>query len=569
MQTNQTSVVQSQPIVYPMSEQPEGFKIPLMNHQRTTIYNMENLEQKMEIITSTYILQTNIGIFSDEAGYGKSLSMLGLIERNKFQLTPNTRLPSYNNTITTPKMIMDNSNCVMEDRTLMVCPLSIISQWQTEIKKTKLKCTVYKSNKDISDNILDGDIVLVSPTMYNSFCRQYSNRIWKRFVFDEPDSVSIPHMETPKYGFMWLMSSTFLARYNSVFNKVKRPHLIANLLCYRCGYFKDLVIQNPVEYIQQSINVPQPIEVFHRVKQSIVIRAVRNHVSSFVRDMLNAGDIQGALEYLGGKCTDNIIDVITLKLKNNIKSVEQDILQCDRNIESNYMIEYYKQKRTGYCNRLESLKKDLCNLDDKCKSITTAPCPICCCDSCEEPVLAPCCQNIYCGKCILSWLRIKQSCPTCRAELSANKLVFINSSKKEENKEEKKEEKKETIMCKQDKLYDMVMKGKSEKRRWIIFTNYENLFRQISTVLENFKCIEMKGAISTRTKYLKQFKNGEIDILVLNSQYNGAGINMQSATDVVLYNTFNSDMEYQCIHRAQRIGRESSVNIHRFQEVVE
>ena len=59
--------------------QPFKINVGLYPHQLTSIYNMRHLEQK-EIIEneSTYIKYT-FGFLSDKSGYGKTLSMLGLI----------------------------------------------------------------------------------------------------------------------------------------------------------------------------------------------------------------------------------------------------------------------------------------------------------------------------------------------------------------------------------------------------------------------------------------------------------------------------------------------------------
>ena len=48
---------------------------------------------------------------------------------------------------------------------------------------------------------------------------------------------------------------------------------------------------------------------------------------------------------------------------------------------------------------------------------------------------------------------------------------------------------------------------------------------------------------------------------MLNAKYFGAGMNLQMATDIVIYHRFNRELEEQVIGRAQRLGRKTTLNI--------
>ena len=54
-------------------------------------------------------------------------------------------------------------------------------------------------------------------------------------------------------------------------------------------------------------------------------------------------------------------------------------------------------------------------------------------------------------------------------------------------------------------------------------------------------------------------------VIFLNSKYNGAGINLQEATDIILYHEMNFNTETQIIGRANRIGRKIPLNVHHLQ----
>jgi hypothetical protein len=69
----------------PMIIQPPELKISLYPHQLASVYNMEKIEDERRIIKDNIIYETNIGINSDMLGYGKTLSMITLIQRDKMK----------------------------------------------------------------------------------------------------------------------------------------------------------------------------------------------------------------------------------------------------------------------------------------------------------------------------------------------------------------------------------------------------------------------------------------------------------------------------------------------------
>ena len=54
-------------------------------------------------------------------------------------------------------------------------------------------------------------------------------------------------------------------------------------------------------------------------------------------------------------------------------------------------------------------------------------------------------------------------------------------------------------------------------------------------------------------------------MIFLNSNCNGAGINLQEATDIILYHKMTETTQNQIIGRANRIGRLECLNVHHLQ----
>ena len=71
----------------------------------------------------------------------------------------------------------------------------------------------------------------------------------------------------------------------------------------------------------------------------------------------------------------------------------------------------------------------------------------------------------------------------------------------------------------------------------------------------------LKGNTQHMMNVLDKFKSGNINVILLNTQYAGSGIDINYATDVIIYHSMGIDKQ-QAIGRAQRVGRNSELYIH-------
>jgi len=60
---------------------------------------------------------------------------------------------------------------------------------------------------------------------------------------------------------------------------------------------------------------------------------------------------------------------------------------------------------------------------------------------------------------------------------------------------------------------------------------------------------------------LDRFRRGDIDVLMLNATHFGSGLNLQMATDVVLFHRMPEHVSQQIVGRAQRFGRDTHLNV--------
>ena len=105
----------------------------------------------------------------------------------------------------------------------------------------------------------------------------------------------------------------------------------------------------------------------------------------------------------------------------------------------------------------------------------------------------------------------------------------------------------------------------NDSYKFIIFTEHDRIFNELEEYLtsNNIKTSYIKG--HSIHKKVALFKSNvspdKIDCLLLNAEYCGAGLNLENATDIFIYNSMTFELNKQVIGRAQRPGRTNKLNI--------
>lgn len=540
----------------PMVSQPPQINVKLFKHQLSSIYKMEKLETDNIIVKKDSIKHTKIGINADLSGYGKTLSMIGLIARDKMEW--DVDIPYVFETVYSEgKGRIKNIYINRFDKlptTLILVSNSIIGQWENELSKTTLITYSIRNNKDLEKiKAEQNDVVIVTPTHYNKLMMMYNKYAWKRFIFDEPGHLKVSGMRDIYSGFLWFVTATpdeILQQHKFLKNNFMRD-ILTNMFDPEC-FISDIVIKNNPDFIKASFEMPSVNYIFHQCFQPIY-NVVENFVSPTVKLMVEAGNIEGAIDYLGGEKTSNIVELIKLKKQQEIRSIENKIEMYTARLDEdkvNQMIEN-KQRVLNQIN----------DLDTKYNMMLKSDCTICA-ETLSMPVLEPNCQNLFCGKCLFKWLERKNSCPFCRVEIDHKQLVYID------NKETETDENqiiKNTKMTKIEKIIDIITQNKNGK--FIVFSDYDSTFYPICDALEEnqIEYVQVKGTIKNREKNLEAFRNGDTSVIFLNSTTDGSGINLSESTDIILCHKMDKSTEHQIVGRALRIGRTLPLNVHYLQ----
>lgn len=550
---------------YPKVEQPKGLNIKLFNHQLTSIYNIEKLEEtKTVILSNKEYVQTNIGIFGDIPGYGKSLSMVSVILNDKMEWNLDTKYKrtivqsasQYGEFIKCSKISLKKLK-----PTILVGPSSVIPQWEEYFKfapslKVKVIIRITQIADLEEDNINDYDVILVIPTMFSVLLEKFPNSAWKRFIYDEPNGTEIPNFKKIYAGFTWYISATFdQLRYLST-----RSKNYLNVLFKQIDEetFNAIVIKNNIEYVKQSFVMPNVNIIQHKCINPQLAGVLKNHVSEHIIEMINAGDIQGVIRSLGGSENSNIVELVTKKHKDEFLRAEFNF--NFNKVRSGEDSEICKQWKA----RMDEIKNKINDIEERFKKMQEEECPICRCDI-ESPVMIPCCQNIFCSGCLLGWCQKNPTCPMCRHPAEFSNWVYLRGAE-EIVVEKEVDQDDDKPLSKPETIIKIIKKLQSEKHdpKIIIFSSWDETFNIISRFLNDagIEFHELKGHLSSRKKIIKEYKSGKSPVLFLNSRFNGAGINLQETTDIILYHEMPEAIKTQLLGRANRIGRVESLNLH-------
>lgn len=534
----------------PMVQQPKGLKINLFPHQLASVYMMEELESTHCVTDEHGKTFTNIGINGDMTGYGKTLSMIALIMRDRMDwdmTTEHVEEKVYPMSSHHIKRYLSKSY-KRNNSTLILAGPSVVHQWIKEFSNTDLAVIDATNKKVALDLDVDEyDVIILSLATYNMFVSRYYGMAWKRFIYDEPTTLRIPAMEDIVAGFTWFLTATP----HNIKDKHKacRRSYIYNIVGdYHFNSIIDTItLKNSDEFVKLSFTMPLTQYKYHDCYVPS-FRAVNGIVSDRISKMIDAGNISGAIEALGGKHTDNIVELV----KKN-KLIELEAIRSKINIWS---LRDDEEKKTEWTNREKVVTNQIEELDKRFSEVLDDNCTICF-SKLDKPVMEPSCQNIFCGGCILTWLNTNGSCPLCRKAINRSELVYIDKDKQyvKPAEEQKNKTKEQTII-------HLIQENKDG--RFIVFSDWDESFNAIREVLKANKIdfVEIKGSITTRTKKIEKFRNGEVNVVFLNSKTDSSGINMQETTDIILYHAMNEGTTKQIIGRANRIGRKIPLKVH-------
>jgi hypothetical protein len=494
---------------------------------------------------------------------------------------------------------------------LFIVPHALISQWQTYVERdTYLKALFITKRLDASkenllQNIEQYDALFISSTMWATFRTSNPIRdiLWTRVFIDEADSVSISTDWDEIHGiFYWFISASWLnlifangAYFNIAFTYTPLadtpPYVIervsnlqganANLSIPGCKHVNicrrmcaasansgtmsinaagiqsaRLIIHNSEQYIKTSFEAPTITHQNILCETPANIRVLDQFISPDMLEMLNAGDVAGALTSLGmsAHTEEEITTAVTSSLQ---KELQNAIKTYDFKKTIEYSTEQTKVKALEVCQqKIASIQSRISAINDRIKNAKDQTCPICYCEV-ASPAVTPCCQQLFCFSCLCESLKRVAACPLCRTRIDDLKSIQVVGSTAvapEAPQTKKKLNKKQAFV-------NFLKENPTAKV--LMFSGYDATFNGIQEDLDaaNIKFATLNGSNARINKLLREFNAGKWQTLFLNARNMGAGLNIDAATHVVLFHKMSQELEAQIIGRANRLGRTAPITV--------
>lgn len=550
--------------------------VKLYPHQRISVYDMENVERNMYVSFNDgdNIIKTRTAIFGDHPGYGKTYSMCALIKRDNVELDLEKFIPSekyVNGLVKLGKIYRGN---VRIPTTLIILPLGIVNQWTHVLSLFGLNYIVINKKKMIPNLQADiYDVIVVSSTMYSDFYEKtiQDGIVFRRVIFDEPDSTKVRNFYELPYMFRWFVTGTPLRLVSTRQGIRNLPHQINAWVC-KCGIGRDNIdlytIFNDIDLIKSSVRLPdietKTYSIVYSRMQNLAMRHVTDHN---VREAIANGKIDEAVKLMGWNSEGDITECIVEGYKERIAILEHEAKGIELRLARGERT-YFRTRLEEVNQRINTLKQYINDVNEEKQKILDADCTICL-DKCDIPVMTKCCNSVTCRNCLLQWLQSSyhKNCHMCRKIITPDMVLKLTNNCEEKAEEIEVKQQEENKPLSKKATIEKILKEGGENKRWIIFASSKYSFESLgSSILDRYKYEELKGSTSAINNVIKRFEKGVTQIILVNNDHNCAGINILCATDVIIHDATSNMQELQCIKRAHRMGRTEPLTVHRFVE---
>jgi hypothetical protein len=561
-------------------------KIALKEHQKTAIYAMLDFEKnrkvsyiKKGIINNYKILtnqnnqlkdihieiESNYGILADKVGSGKTYMIMSLICH---QQIPSPKPIILNSSTYTITKYTDTQQSIKTN--LIIVPHNLTMQWKEAFLNCSLKTYIISKKSEINylDNSSDKinyvgnfDCIIISATMIREFFdspyilqlsganhnnqvySKFSDIKWARIIIDEVISIQIPSMINFNSNFIWFLTAT-----PSEIKYIKRLYIKVLTESITDETLNNIIIKNNDNYVDDSMKLPHINKIIIKCLTPKELNILKNYVDKEIITMINAGNIEGAIKKLNCNIdtTENIIEVLTRKIKIELFNTKEELKYEEIRIHDTPKIK--EERITKLNEQIKELELKYTGIEDRIKDDSKNDCPICY-NLLNKPIITHCCNNLFCIECLIKCSK----CPLCRTKILINKCTVINENKIIST---------EQLYSKIDNLIKLIKL--KPNRKILLFSEYDKTFDNLNEVLNNNNITHSRlvGSCCAIKNIINKFDAGEINILMLNAVNYGSGLNLQMATDIIIYHELKNELETQVIGRAQRLGRKDSLNVY-------
>ncbi|XP_069008745.1 helicase-like transcription factor isoform X1 [Embiotoca jacksoni] len=490
--------------------------------------------------------------------------------------------------------ITENTGDSSARTTLIICPLSVISNWLDQFEQhvhANVKLNVYLyygAERNRSKKFLSSQDVVI--TTYNVLSTDFGNKSplhgidWLRVVLDEGHIIRNPNAQMSKAVLdlkaqrRWILSGT------PIQNSVKDMWMLLAFLRLKPFDVKEWwnrVIQRPVTQGDrtglQNLQTLVKCITLRRTKSSEVngrpvvslpektVSVEQVELSQPEREEYELARAEGRNiigRYVSeGTVLRNYADVLVILMRLRQHCCHPDLMAKMSSDLGAAATPAELRERL-----IEKLRLVLASGSDEECSV--------CLESVQLPVITHC-AHVYCRPCIAQVISTEQTrarCPQCRSEIKTSELVEFPQEEMEEEKSENSE--RWRTSSKVQALMGNLLRLRYEDRsiKCLVVSQFTRFLTILETPLREhgFSFVRLDGTINQkkRTQVIQEFQSsaaGGPAIMLLSLKAGGVGLNLSAASHVFLMDpAWNPATEEQCIDRCHRLGQKRKVVVTKF-----
>uniref|UniRef100_A0A3B4ASI4 Uncharacterized protein n=1 Tax=Periophthalmus magnuspinnatus TaxID=409849 RepID=A0A3B4ASI4_9GOBI len=475
--------------------------------------------------------------------------------------------------------------------TLIVCPLSVLSNWLDQFEQhvsVNVKLNVYLyygSERNRSEKFLSSQDVVI--TTYNVLSADFGNKSplhkinWLRVVLDEGHFIRNPNAQMSKAVLELKASRRWILSGTPIQNSVKDLWTLLAFLRLKPFDVREWwnrVIQRPVTQGDrtglQNLQTLVKCVTLRRTKTSEVNGrplVVLPEKAVFVEqvelspeeraeyELANSEGQKTIRRYVAeGSVLKNYADVLAILMRLRQHCCHPDLPTKSSSDSSSDATPAELRQRL-----IEKLRLVLVSGSDEECSV--------CLDSVRFPVITHC-AHVYCRPCIAKVISTQEErarCPLCRSDIRQNELVEVPEEEDTggNTKQWRTSSKVQALM---GNLLRLRLNDQSIK--CLVVSQFTRFLTVLETPLreEGFSFVRLDGTMTQkrRAQVIQDFQSSSSDgpsIMLLSLKAGGVGLNLTAASHVFLMDpAWNPATEEQCIDRCHRLGQKKKVVVTKF-----
>lgn len=566
-------------------------------------YYLNHMTQKMSLEIPPPAQPCLGGILADDMGMGKTIMVLALLLARKYCRTEILHPASR---------VQEPVKTKHQGQTLIVCPMSLLHQWQEEIQSRcvhsrTLTVSVYYGNERHVD-IRAVDIVLTTYGTLSQSSYLQNDVTWQRVVLDEAHIIKNVKSRTFQSALALTSVHHWCLTGTPIQNALGDLHALLQFLnvqpwsdalwwkkaiavpfergdaALACRRLKSALAPILLRRTKQTLNdkglpiislPPKQVDIvtlsfskeeklFYEALYDKVVGAFEGYVSagrvsnSYIAILALLLRLRQACDHpflvLGADCSTTALSGD--KENHESETMDTILMRLIKNPSSASNTRSYLESRV---------------IELKAEGLENQECPICL-DVPTRPCLTPC-AHLMCYTCAVEHLQLNATCPVCRQPLDSKHALLCISTEERGKDVDRKPVRNFKHLCSSTKLRQLLTDLEhfcQQQMKVVVFTQWTHMLDLMENTLEqsDIGYCRFDGTCSQRERerILSAFNTTKkVKVLLMSLKAGGVGLNLTAANVVILMDPWwNPSIEHQAIDRVHRLGQTKPVHVRRY-----